>query len=64
MASVRACVCACVVEIKLGMLRVLVALLVYAFGRAYGLSYKMATFIAKKGVIQYGLLCTCRWITS
>ena len=29
--------------------------LMYACRRAYGLTYKMATFIAAKGVIQYGL---------
>ena len=49
MASVRwrACVDACAVEIKPGML---LALMMYAFGRAYGLHYKMATFHSKKGL--------------
>ena len=45
-ARVSVCMCAYAVEIKPGMLR---ASLMYAFGRAYGLPYKMATFIAKKG---------------
>ena len=37
------------VEIKPGTLRVS---LMYAFGRAYGLPYKMATFIAAKGLFN------------
>ena len=37
-------------------LRLRVACFMYAFGRAYGLPYKMATFIATKGGIQLGLL--------
>ena len=45
----RVCVRACAVEIKLGVLR---TLLIYAFGRAYGLPYKMATFISKKGLFN------------
>ena len=45
----QACVYACVVEIKPGMLR---ASLMYAFRRAYGLTYKMVTFIAKKGLFN------------
>ena len=51
MASVhlRACVRACAVEIKPGMLR---AWMMYAFGRAYGLPYKMATFHGKKGLFN------------
>ena len=40
---------ACGVEIKPGVLRVS---LMYAFGRAYGLTYKMATFIAAKGLFN------------
>ena len=52
----RVCVRACAVEIKLGMLRVS---MMYAFGRAYGLSYKMATFHNKKGLFNtvYCELC-------
>ena len=48
-ARVQGCVRACAVEIKPGMLR---AALVYVFRRAYGLPYKMATFIAKKGLFN------------
>ena len=32
------------------------ASMMYAFGRAYGLPYKMATIHSKRRVIQYGLL--------
>ena len=49
MAFVRSCVRVCAVEIKPGMLR---ALMMYAFGRAYGLLYKMATFHSKKGLFN------------
>ena len=37
------------------------ALLMYVFGRAYGLPFKMATFIAKNEVIQFGLLGHFSW---
>ena len=46
---VGVCVRACAIEIKRGMLRVS---LMYAFRRAYGLPYKMATFIAAKGLFN------------
>ena len=39
----------CAIEITPGMLRFS---LMYAFGRAYGLTYKMATFIATKGLFN------------
>ena len=57
-ARLRGCVHACVVEIKLGVLR---ASLMYTFSHAYCLPYKMATFISKKGVIQNGLLL---WVSA
>ena len=46
---VSVCVRACAVEIKSGMLRVS---LMYAFRRAYRLTYKMVTFIAAKGLFN------------
>ena len=46
---VRVCVRACGVEIKPGVLH---ASLLYACRRAYGLTYKMATFIAAKGLFN------------
>ena len=58
MASVRmpACVRVCAIEMKPGMLRaaccVLRASMMYAFGRANGLPYKMATFHSKKGLFN------------
>ena len=48
---VRACVRACAIEIKQGMLHA-VASMIYAFGRAYGLPYKMATFHSKKELLN------------
>ena len=42
----------CALEVKPGMLRVS---WMYRCRRAYSLTYKMATFLTKKGVIQYGL---------
>ena len=46
---VPVCVRACAVEIKLGVLRVS---LMYTFRRSYCLPYKMATFIAAKGLFN------------
>ena len=53
-ARVRACVCACTVEIELGMLCAAGFIDMYAFRHAYGLPYKMVTFIAKKGLAVQG----------
>ena len=46
---VGVCVRARAIEIKRGMLHVS---LMYAFRRAYGLPYNMATFIAAKGLFN------------
>ena len=52
--DVCACARACDVEIKPGMLRAACLRIMYAFGRAYSLPYKMSTFPSKQGLL-YGL---------
>ena len=48
---VCACVRACAVEIKPGMLRAVCSMM-YAFARAYSLPYKIAPFHNKKGLLN------------